>query len=373
MKRLALALALAALAHPACAGWTPGLDAAFGGAAEVSGRSDGGGELYRARARPTLKWSGEAVAFEAAWDVASAWSKTPEAALGETPTLRICDLERVLSSGPENMTVQNLDRLNFEYREGDYSAKLGRQPLGHGSGRFFNPSDIFAPKNPGATWSEYKGGVDAARLTARIGELSEVEAFAVAHEEGWRDSYLLLRGRATTEAGDVSAYAGRTLGAPTVGADFAFDLSGAGCYVEGAARLDGEPRKTARLVAGAHTRLADDLDGLFELYFNGPGESDRGGYFRTIGTREWRNGEIFTLGRHYAVAGLEYGFSPVASLGANALINLDDGSALFLPTATWSATEYVTASAGASMGTGGDRTEFGPAPDVIYLELKANL
>lgn len=374
MRRLALLLLLFAAAQTARGEWTPSLDTAFGAAGEVSGRGQGDRELYRVRARPALKWSDGVFRFDGAYDFASAWSKTPELALGETPVLRLFDLKRDIYYARDNLTVQNLDRLNGEWRKGDFGVKAGRQPLGHGSGRFFNPSDIFAPKNPSATWSEYKGGVDAVRFTLRLDELSEAEAWAVAHEDGAGMGYYLLRGRTTAAVGDLSAYGGVTLGVPTAGFDYAFDLGGAGCYLEGAARLDREVGRTLRAVAGTSVRAAEDLDLLVELFYNGPGEEEYLNYWRTARTREWQNGEIFTLAEHYLAAGLGFGFSPIASVRANSLLNLDDGSALFLPSADWSVTEYVTLAGGASLGmTGGDRTEFGPAPDVVYVEVKINL
>lgn len=378
MRLRLLLFAIFLAAHNAgAAWWEPSLDGAVGGALEWGedrGRDD---PLARVRLRPGLRGGDDGdLYWQAAYEVATAWGEGAAVSLGRTPKLRIADLDEEISSGPHHAASQNLDRLYAEYRLGGPVATVGRQAVGHGSGRFFNPSDIFAPLNPAATWSEHKSGVDGARLAVPVGEDTEWELYLFAHEDGADDSYYLARGRAALGGLDVAAYAGSTLDAPTVAADVALDWLGAGWYAEGVARFDRSPGETLRATVGAHHRFPAEVDVFAEFHFNGPGQDEPEDYWQTLGSRAWDNGEIASLGRFYFAVGADYIVNPAVVVAASTVVNLSDSSVLVLPLVEWVAGDYFSVTLGGSLGFGpsaGAGSEYGSVPDFIFAEGRVNL
>lgn len=354
---------------------TPSLDLGLGGAAGLDGGKGNSDGLYRARARLGLAASGsEGYFFEGAFEAYAAEGFGAREALGRQPSLRFRDFPFLMEESGDFAAAGNLDRLNLGRKGEGWTLKLGRQPIGHGSGRFFNPTDIFAPPNPRAAWSEYKGGVDGARLTLPLGEFSDVEALFVSKKGDAAESYYLLKARRSFEGFDLSGYAGATLGEPTLALDLAFDLLGAGIYMEGFLRGSDQPVESARGVAGAHLRASPTVMVFAEYYHNGAGAGDASGYPAVISGESWRNGELFLLGKDYLAVGADWEAHPLLNLGLRAVTNLDDGSFLFLPNASYSASETVSVSLGASIGAGGRKTsEFGEVRDFIFAEIRLNL
>lgn len=213
--------------------------------------------LARLRAGVTLApW--EAFRAEAAYEMNWFWVEniagTGYADPQRVTALRIDDIHREVSSGEDRLVTQNLDRLNVRGRFGNGTVvTLGRQAISHGSGRFFNPTDIFAPVSPHSTYSEYKNGVDALRLDVPFGEKARGEFWGVAHEDGARKSYYLARGELLLPGVSISGYGGATLGEATGALDFSGPFFGAEWHLEGVMRFDEPPSRGLRAAGGSTT------------------------------------------------------------------------------------------------------------------------
>lgn len=375
MRRTLAALALFLSCALARADWVPSLDAAIGAASVTAREPDTAGMLGRARARTGLKYaSGGPFSLDFAYEIYALAASGPARELGAPPKLRITDPDFIIDEGSDYLVAENLDRLSATYKHEGWRMTLGRQAIGHGSGRFFNSGDIFAPVNPGMVWSEYKAGVDALTVLGPLDETLDVGLIAAAHEDGAEKSYYLLKMRKIFPGLlDVSAYGGKTLGAPTAALDFAFDFLDAGFYFDSVCRFDREPSRTMRATAGLHYRIIEDLDFLGELHYSGPGAARKEEYPLALLTPEAMNGELFVLGRYYAVAGLSYALTPLVTLDAKGLFNAGDSSALYLGSLSWSVTEKITFDFGFSTGRGEDGSEFSRSPSVMYAETRINL
>lgn len=295
---------------------------------------------------------------------------------GGLPALRVDDPERELGSGGHHFVGQNLDRLSVTWYGEAGTLTLGRQAVGHGSGRFFNPGDIFAPVAPQGLYSEYKSGIDGARFTVAVGEEAEWELMWFIHDER-DDSYLLARGAVRLGGVDVAGYGGQTLGAATAGLDLALDWLGAGWYLDSVARFDRSLDRTGRIALGVHNRFAPGVNVFAELFFNGPGSSRPEEYFRALSTPEAKNGELFLLARRYLALEADYEFHPLVTAAAVTVVNLDDSSLLLQPLIEWSATAEVGVTVGASVGVGEGpgrfgvaKSEFGSYPDTLFIEVR---
>jgi hypothetical protein len=276
----------------------------------------------------------------------------------------------------------NLDRLNATLRSGGIVLTIGRQAISHGSGRFFNPTDLFAPLDPLATFTEYKAGVDGLRISKPVGERLEIEAYAVAHMERARDGLLLGRTRALLGGVDLSFLAGSAFGAPTCALDLSGDWGGVGWYGEAVARLRGDRAPAVRAVAGVSYRFRVGLSIAAEIFENGLGESHVEDYGRVLSAPETRYGQSFYLARHYSALLVDYEIHPLVKGELAWIQNYNDGSALLLPRVVWDASERLTLSAVAlvSLGRGlraeddgrghSWQSEFGWIPELALLEAR---
>lgn len=354
-------------------------------------REQSGVELGRLRGT-VRAWYGENLSLEAAYELnANAGSSRAGSGLEINPatTLRLTDLERELVDGDDWTLAHNLDRLNAFYLGQGWEAMLGRQAISHGPGRFFNPTDIFAPISPQSTYSQYKAGVDAVRVSKPFGEAGEVEGWLVAHDNGWEKAYYLARGRWMLPRSDISAFGGYTLGDPTLGVGVSGDVAGASVYGEAFIRFDERPLDRLRVMAGAHYRfdIGTGLNVFAEGHYNGPGQSRPEDYGLVLQTPEFRNGELFLTGRWYTVASADYQPHPLVTCQMLWLQNLTDASALLMPIVDWEAKEWLIIRLGASVGLGKrpdsvanplapggqvqiTKSEFGTYANVYYLEMR---
>jgi hypothetical protein len=86
---------------------------------------------------------------------------------------------------------------------------------------------------------------------------------------------------------------------------------------------------------------------------------------------------VNALGQYYFGGALTWQAHPLLSLVGTALVNLGDGSALFLPHGEWSLSDNVSVVFGAIFGTGPGRrsdgslgSEYGAVPATVYGAVK---
>lgn len=282
-----------------------------------------------------------------------------------------------------------VDRLYLDfYREG-YDLRIGRQSLHWGSGQFFNPSDPFPEVLLAEPWRP-RSGVNAARATIPFGAMNDVTAVA-AIDDGLEYASGAARARVNFAGVDV-AFSGGGRG-DTRRTQVGLDLRGTtvvGWWVEGA------------LFPGpdAHTEVAVGVDYSFpvlerlvvmgQYYRSGSGAAKPDDYTRILpveteslpkcdtalpepdgtvpaDTSPFRR---FTLARDYFLAGATSNINPDLAANAFVLQNLNDGTALFLPTVSYLATAHLELSVSAVVpfqlwGKGG---EFRPRPGDLRYE-----
>ena len=309
---------------------------------------------------------------EAGSDVAGSGDAAP------ATRLRIADLEPEVSSGEDYLILQNLDRLWLNLDLGGVGIGLGRQVIGHGPGRFFNPTDIFAPLPALTTYTEYKAGVDALRLSRTLSGGGEIELIAVAHRDDLEKGMALLRTAHQFSGWGLSAYGGFSLGRPTLALAVSGDLGQAGWYAEGLGRLGEEPY--VRAMAGLDYRFPFGLEVFGEVYHNGSGSGSEEGYASVLGGPAWEEGEIFLVGRWYSALNLGYDLTPLIRGELTWVQNWGDGSAMLVGGLSWDLADSVVIRTGVLLGLGreseirpsglGPGTEFGDHGTSWFVEVK---
>jgi hypothetical protein len=159
-----------------------------------------------------------------------------------------------------------------------------------------------------------------------------------------------------------------------VGASLARSVGGASAWAESAYVFDGESGGDdyARHSLGAEYKLTDKIYAYAEYHHNGAGADGTEGYSTLDTKTAYTEGAVYLLGRHYLAPGLSMEVTPLTSLSASALVNLNDGSALASPAFSISLADDVTMRLGSflTIGSSGD-SEFGQYPNVFYAALNA--
>ncbi len=282
--------------------------------------------------------------------------------------LRVDDINAEVHTGDDQLLLQQLDRLRLTWNQGPWRLTLGRQPVGHGNGRFFNPSDLFAPLSPYSLNTQYKAGIDGLRLTRRLSERNEIELLSFYPEQG--EGVHLLHLATHLGAVDASFLAGQTYGEWTLAWDFAGIVWDAAWYSEGLWRDAEQRADPLRLAAGITNRLGPRTDLTVEVHHqNRPIES----IFDILTRPEFRHGELYLLSGNHLAAMVTQEVHPLVRLSATVLTEFHDHSARYLLSLSWDLSQRSTLAAGYLLPQGGQTTEFGASSQSAYAEFRLTL
>ena len=339
--------------------------------------------LHLGRVRLKLRWTPTAdVDFDAAWellwssrrldDTTSVYRARGSAA---APT-RVDDLDTRLGTSGRSALYQDLDRLSLTLHGTAADFVLGRQAISFGSGRVFNPTDILAPFGFTDVDQEEKPGVDALRLTAPIGQLSDVDLiYAAGHRWTPEESGPLARFRghwAGTDAAILAAYFRRDW---VLGLDLAGSVLGAGWWAEATWTRPQQRRDPTwnddgywRLSTGADRQLTESLYAFIEYDFVSFGAMDADAFPSVLRVPAVMRGVVTTLGRHYLTVGFRRQLHPLIHADANCLVNVTDPSALFSGRIEWSLSDNAVLTAGMYLPFGARAESHGPGVVVWHSE-----
>ena len=324
------------------------------------------------------------------------------------------------SSGERGAAALELDRLSLKLRLPFADLTVGRQPINFSKSLFWNPLDVFLPFDPRVFDRDYKPGVDALHLIIPLGGTSGVEvvsalgrtlqpdakAGAVAVPGGFAaatrtGSAAVARAFTTLGRFDLALQGGLVYGGWMLGAGASGEAFGVGLHAEVAATradaaADGNTPPTLlpdgngslRFAPLLEDRLAVSLgvdrrfdNGLLvglELFHDGgaaPGDP-------LLSAARVAVGALTNLSRDLGALLLKKQLTPLLSAQLAALLSLSDRSALFVPQLSWSLSDEAELLCGAQVGLGPrpgrdpllkfpvPRSEFGTAPNLVWLEAK---
>jgi hypothetical protein len=265
--------------------------------------------------------------------------------LGRSPVL-----ERRLYAQDGRQVDLEADQLNLRWQGPGLGVVAGRQPVNLGQNFYFSPLDLFEPFQAQDSYRDFRAGVDALRATWSPGHFTQVEAIAVAgyqpqaqgsnSTEGalWLDGpqgqgSLLLRAQSGGDAWAATALGGRFASASVGGASIQLEGLGSSWTLEGlyGRRLNapmGLTVEQAQLTLGWTRQLDAALDARIELSQQAA---------QSLGPAGAQQGWI-----HLAAASLNYQASPLWTLTPAVFWYGDNGQAVALADAGWSASENGT-------------------------------
>jgi hypothetical protein len=241
---------------------------------------------------------------------------------------------------------------------------LGRQRISWGTGRVWNPTDLFNPLNPTVFSKIEKDGVDAATLKVFLGAFSD--ATIVANPENhFRQANYGFRARTNVEEFDLSLMGGRFDDRLVLGGDFAGNLFEAGIRGEGIISASRHDLKSSfvKFILGADNQFTPELYALVEYLFNGQGTSDRSRY----AIREVFGGTLLNVGRHYLAVSANYLLDPLLTATVSSTTSLTDGSGYMYALLSYSWTEALTVAVGGEYFHGDAFDEYWYYPDAVFL------
>lgn len=272
-----------------------------------------------------------------------------------------------------------LERFSYNFSHQDYDFTIGRQPLTLGRGRWFSILDVINPFAPGALDTTYKPGIDALTISRSFSPTEDLQLIAAASPKNDEGAWL-LRYRQLIQSLDLEWIAGTFYNRRLVGVGYEGEIGHQAIFGE-LALFEVLPQKDL-LNSGDSTAFSGSL-GLEWLV--GPMEFFSISYFyQDFGAKSpqdlpkaWLSAPIsqnwsFLGMRSYLHLGHSKTLDLKRSISLNAMLNLEDQSAILQPRLTWILNQKTDLTLWAFHGIGEDglQSEFGSSGTGIGLFLK---
>jgi hypothetical protein len=302
------------------------------------------------------------------------FSESNRGAVDQTPTdddTRALELTWTLDQGDRHRLYHRFDRLALRYRADAWNFTLGREAVSWGSGKVFNPMDLFTPFAPTTVDRDYKPGEDLAMLDKRLHN-GDVQLLAVFRrdsegEREWDEGSYGAKWRhffsGALAGGELEVALGRHFEDDVVALSLRYPLGGAmlqGDWVT--TRLDEADDTVHSAVVNIDysLSLAGRTTYLFAEYFrNGFGRNDNPVALDALPPEllvRLQRGEVFNLMKDYLALGGSYQWHPLLTQNFTWFANLHDGSSLLQTNLTWEPGDRTRVEAGLTL-TAGDRGE----------------
>lgn len=172
-----------------------------------------------------------------------------------------------------------IDRLVYKQRYKNTSLAIGRQPIDWGSGRFWQPLNVFGSFSPTDLDTDYKPGIDAARLDWFLSDFSSVTAvYAFSPDDNATiddntNTAVYFR-RQLGEQSELALLAGKVIGNRIIGASFESAWAGMGWRIEAAHYSTKVNQSSVFWIAGIDYQFANGTLLTAEWYDNSRAAND---------------------------------------------------------------------------------------------------
>ena len=270
------------------------------------------------------------------------------------------------------------------------AATVGRQTISWATALIFTPADPFAPFDPADPFREYRAGVDAARLQGFPGAFTELD-FVLQPADTRDGTTITALARFTTASGpwEVSGWGGMLYDQGAASA--AGTLTAAGTAFRGEMELRW-PDDVLRFSIGADRSFplaGRDLYVILEYQRDGYGATNPDDYLGVLLSDPYSRGEMQVIGRNETALQAAWQASPLLTADFLTMWNMNDGSFLLSPAATYSVSNEMYVRGGLFFGIGENErwiappidpdgpevrvpgSEYGVVPSSVYISLTA--
>ena len=319
--------------------------------------------ISRVRLRPTLTLSPDVqVALE--YEVnASYFSSSLVIPIQPLTRRQLVDLTWQPVQESHLSILHYVDRFYYKQLFSAAEVVIGRQRISWGTGRAWNPTDLFNPINPASFAKIEKDGVDAASVKFFLGRFTDL--MLVVNPERHSSANIGGRFRTNIHALDCSFTGGYFDRRIVIGGDMAGNLFAAGVRAEAilSAHRSDFHSNFVKYIIGIDNQFTPELYALAEYHYNGEGSTER----RAYDLPRLVAGEILNVAKNYVILQGSYLAHPLVTLSLSATSNLNDGSHLVNGMVAYSASADIFLNAGCQLTIGEDRDEYWYYPSSVYL------
>lgn len=278
---------------------------------------------------------------------------------------QIVDLNWNVINEDNLITNHYVDRLSIRHEMNWGNVEIGRQRISWGTGRIWNPTDLFNPINPANFTKIEKDGADAISTMIYLGSFTDLN-IVYNPTDDFNQSNYGFRFRTNYAQYDFALIGGYFDKRIVAGLDFAGSLFDAGIRGEGIFSIanKNDEESFLKFILGADYQFSPELYAVVEYQFNGEGKTQKADYELTRLT----SGEILNLSRNYLHTGISYQITPLLNFSVNNTFNLNDGSGFFGFSAYYSITSDFYILAGTQLSYGNEFTEYWFFPDAYFLQ-----
>ncbi|MDH5785307.1 MAG: hypothetical protein OEZ16_06830 [Chromatiales bacterium] len=296
---------------------------------------------------------------------------------------RYGDLGGELLNDNSTTVRYEMDRLYYRYHLSDAALSVGRQAVEWGSGRFWQPLNVFGAFSPTDLDTDYKPGIDALSVeyfSSQFSSLHGVYALGPEDQSVIKDSGALHYRRQMGQLSQLTLLAAKITGNRVYGAAFESSLDGVGWRIEGVNyELESTGDRSHFVIAGIDYHFDGGTMVIAEYYNNSRGATSEQDLSGSYSDPLIASGLQQHLSRQLVGIGLSRDLTPLLNGGYTLIASqLDDGwsqlhqfnlvysvsnesdllASLMLPTGKGLAT------------TGQPRSEFGHLPASLTLRLR---
>ncbi|MCX7735295.1 MAG: hypothetical protein N2319_01160 [Candidatus Kapabacteria bacterium] len=321
--------------------------------------------LSRLRIRPVLHfWDGGRLELHHETNLLFSDFSSPLLINPDKTNRQAVKLNWKLISNKSLILTHFIDRLYFKQSFENATLIIGRQNIAWGSGRIWQPTDLFNPINP-ANFSKFeKDGADAVSFKYSFGSFTDLELVCNLREK-FSDYNFAGRFRTNFSEYDLAIMSGRFDKRIVLGGDFAGNFFGAGIRGEALFSSDESDISSnfVRFIFGLDYQFTSKLYCLIEYQFNGAGTTDKEKYdFERLFKCEIQN-----LNKNYVMASANYLIHPLVSLNLSLLSNLNDNSGYASLLSAYSIFENMNLRFGGIYFYGKEKTEYWYFSPSTYL------
>jgi hypothetical protein len=325
-------------------------------------------DLFRLRLRPTLH-IGDNTKISLEYEIDGLYFSQSSAfdLTQPTPLRQVISLHWQPVTENRFIASDYIDRLYFDQDFSFGSLVIGRQRISWGTGRVWNPTDIFNPINPANFGKIEKDGSDAASMKFDLGQLTNLQLVYNA-EYHFKYSDYAARFHTNILGYDFSIMSGFVDKRLVNGGDFAGDIGGAGIRGEALVSSDvlNNTGYFVKWILGTDYQFTDKLYGVIEYYHNGQGLLDKMDY----DLADLYEGKILNLAKDYLDVTGRYQLHPLVSISLSSNSNFNDGSGFLSGTITYSTSDNTSLALGTLFTYGGTLTEYWYYPQAYYLKVE---
>lgn len=258
-----------------------------------------------------------------------------------------------------------IDRLTFRQDFDFGNIEIGRQRISWGTGRIWNPTDLFNPINPANFAKIEKDGADAVSAMIYLGNFTDLN-IVYNPTNNFKSSNYGFRFRTNFFEYDFAVIGGYFDNRIVTGLDFAGNLFDAGVRGEGILSFnkDNSEDHFAKFILGTDYQFTPELYVVLEYHFNGEGKINISDYELL----RLRNGEIINLNKNYLYSAINYQITPLFTVMFSNNINLNDKSGYTGINGNYSITADLYLSGGAQISYGSEFDEYWYYPNAYYLQ-----